>query len=66
LSENELTDETQKIKESFDNNEVAPFGIAFGIPLYEDKMSSQTLYKINVIAQRERRRQEGIFEEEEL
>lgn len=66
LSENELTDEEQKIKENFDNNEVAPFGLAFGIPLYEEKMSSQTLYKINVIAQRERRRQEGIFEEEEM
>ena len=65
LSDKELTEETSKVKEEFDSRNVAPFGIAFGIPLYEEKMSQQTLYKINVIAQRNRRRNEGIYEEED-
>lgn len=47
-----------KIKNKFESNKIPPFGMALGIPRYEDTLTEKTLYKINLVEQRKQREKE--------
>lgn len=65
LSDVKMEDKDKEIKDKFDEANVPPFGIALGIPRYEDTLTSKTLYRINVVEQRKQREKEGLFVEED-
>lgn len=60
LSDAEMNDKKEKSIEDFKNVGTVPFGMALGIPIYTDDVSQTTMYKINVVEQRQRRLREEL------
>lgn len=60
LSDAEASEREVKAIEDFENAGTVPFAIALGIPKYTDVIYETTVYKINIVEQRERRKKENI------